>query len=322
MTGPETRMREFATAETLDLLDKAVKAIRKAASSPDEEAVHKMRVSIRRLQQSLRLFGEFFRPRAVRRIRAELKSVMDPAGELRNCDIALKLTGVRSPAARVLRARREQHEATLLATLTQVAGDDTAERWAADLKSGRRKKNRKRQWKPKRTLRENLQRRMPAMVADYFNDGDHTLEAGRSWEEMHHFRLLTKRFRYTLELLRPAYGRALESKIELLREMQTLLGDINDAVVTSAMLADMAGTDRIRVRLGVKADRLTHRLRALWAARFADPSRRRAWSRYLVQYACRGRPAAQAAGTSATEVVTGTENVTEDAPKSPEGVVY
>lgn len=320
MTGPDTRMREFATAQTLDLAAHAAKAILKAASKPDEEAVHKMRVSIRRLQQSLRLFGQFFRPRAVRRVKAEISTIMEPAGELRNCDIALRLTGSRSQASKLLRGLRDQHEAALVATLAQVAGEDLGERWASDLTSGRKRKTKGQLWKGKRTVRDNLRKRMPGLVADYFGAGDGALQPGRSWDEMHRFRLLTKRFRYTLELLRPVYGRALESKIDLLKEVQTLLGDINDAVVTQKMLAEMPSTERIRARLALKSDRLTHKLRALWSGRLADPSRRLAWTRYLVQYACRRRPAVAAPPPLPPEAegVTATGNVTENPPKSTE----
>jgi CHAD domain-containing protein len=318
-------MREFATAETSDLLKSAAKAIRKAASEPNEEAVHKMRVSIRRLQQSLRIFGQFFRSKGLRRVKADLKAVMQPAGELRNSDIALKLTGTRSSASRVLRARREQQEASLIAVLAQVAGEDLDARWASDLASrGRRKKkNKRRMWRGRQTVRQNLQRRAPALVSDYFRAGDQALQPGRSWEEMHRFRLLTKRFRYTLELLRPAYGKALESKIELLKQVQTLLGDINDAVVTSGGIAEIPGTERIRARLAVKADRLTHELRALWSSRFAGPSHRETWSRYLVRYACIGRQAPAAApATIAADAVTSGENVTQNPPNPSEGGVY
>ncbi len=320
MIDPSATMREFATQETWELLASAAKQIRKAAADPHEDAVHKMRVSIRRFQQALRLFAQFFSPKGLRRVKADLKAVMDPAGELRNRDIALKLTGARSAAARQITAHREQHGAGLTVVLTDLASDDLADRWQADLGASRRKRSKqKKLWKGKQTVRDNLRRRMPRLVRDYFEAGDQALAAGRSWDEMHRFRLLTKRFRYTMELFRPAYGRSLESKIELLKQVQTMLGDINDAVVTSAMLESIPRTDRLRIRLGVKADRLTHQLRALWTARFADPARRDAWTRYLVQYACRTRPVpAQAA----QEPVTEPQNVTEDAPKPPESVVY
>ena len=45
---------------------------------------------------------------------------------------------------------------------------------------------------------------------------------------MHAFRLKTKRLRYTLELFRACYGPSFEQRIEALKEMQTLLGEIND----------------------------------------------------------------------------------------------
>src|SRR4051812_43605990 len=108
MTVPtESTMRAFGQRKTLELLEGAAKAIGKASEDPNEEAVHKMRVSIRRFQQSLRLFQQFLPSKGIRQVRGELKRIMEPAGELRNCDIALTLTGSRGDTGAVLRYRRQ-----------------------------------------------------------------------------------------------------------------------------------------------------------------------------------------------------------------------
>jgi len=296
------------------LLEGAARGIRKAADDPDEDAVHKMRVGIRRFQQSIRLFAQFFRPKGVRQVRSDLKSVMTPAGDLRNYDIALKLVGAKSGAYRILAARRVEAQTALATVLRELGSEDLAARWKDRLeRSNSAKKGERKLWRGKRSVQANLRRKMPELVEDYFAVGDTALQLGRSWEELHGFRLLTKRFRYTLELLRPAYGRSLDTKIELLRRLQTLLGDMNDSVVTSGMLAEVPRTERIRARLAAKAERLTHELRKLWAEQFAAPARRLGWQRYLVQYACRAR--------SAPAAVTTPENVSEDAPNPAEPVV-
>src|SRR4051812_10445360 len=88
---PSVTFRAFSVATVGDLLGDAAEAMLKAAESPDAEAVHKLRVSIRRFQQGLRLFSQFLARRGTRQIRRELKSIMGPAGELRNFDIAIGL---------------------------------------------------------------------------------------------------------------------------------------------------------------------------------------------------------------------------------------
>ena len=62
----------------------------------------------------------------------------------------------------------------------------------------------KKLWKDSLTLRENLQRRMPKLARQYFDEGREALAPGTDWTEMHQFRLQTKRFRYTLEIFQGA----------------------------------------------------------------------------------------------------------------------
>ena len=145
----------------------------------------------------------------------------------------------------------------------------------------------KKLWKRSLTIRDNLRRRLPSMATDYFDAGRTALAPGKTWDEMHQFRLATKRFRYTLEICRPAYGPALDLRIKLLREIQTLLGDINDCVVTAGMVAADAGTEEVREKLAARAEDKTKKLRKYWAAQFDAPGERERWARYLLSYACR-----------------------------------
>jgi CHAD domain-containing protein len=62
----------------------------RAARQPDADAVHDVRVSIRRLTQCLRVFGEFFPKGRTRRTRRELKKLLGLAAEVRNRDIAIE----------------------------------------------------------------------------------------------------------------------------------------------------------------------------------------------------------------------------------------
>jgi CHAD domain-containing protein len=145
-------------------------------------------------------------------------------------------------------------------------------------------------WKPKGTLRDNLKRRLPLLAEEYFTAGRTALAEDSTWEQMHRFRLLTKRFRYTLEIFQAAYGPGLATRIETLRSIQTQLGDINDCIVTSAMLESVAGSDRMREKLGGKAEKRTEKLRSFWMKRFDAPGQQEGWIRYLSTYACRRKP--------------------------------
>ena len=152
-------------------------------------------------------------------------------------------------------------------------------------------------WKGKHELAENLRLYLPRASTNYFLAGREAMAPGVSWEEMHAFRLETKRFRYTLEVFREAYGPMMEKRIESLRKVQTFLGEINDCVVTSSMLAHTQDGEKVREALRLKAESKTARLRGFWARTFDAPGECERWRTYLGRYACRSRrrPAAPAA---------------------------
>jgi CHAD domain-containing protein len=145
----------------------------------------------------------------------------------------------------------------------------------------------KKLWSDKRDLRDNLQSRLPKIAARYFEEGRRALKPGVSWDEMHRFRLQTKRFRYTLELFKPAYGPGLEKRIESLRKVQTYLGEINDAIVTAGMLSDMKDSEQAQKDLAARADSKTRKLRRFWSEEFAAEGAEEKWTKYLIQFAFR-----------------------------------
>ena len=142
-------------------------------------------------------------------------------------------------------------------------------------------------WKNSAGLRENLQARVPKAAAAWFERGRAALGPDVPWKEMHEFRLRTKRFRYTLELLRPAYGPGLDCKLKSLKKLQDYLGDINDAVVTAELLSAMPDTEDLRQELHVRAEKLTRKLRSYWAETLDASGEEQRWIRYLRQYAAR-----------------------------------
>lgn len=145
----------------------------------------------------------------------------------------------------------------------------------------------KKLWRETLNLQGNLRRRMPKLAKRYFEAGREALTPGTSWEEMHAFRLQTKRFRYTLETFRELYGPAIESRIESLRKVQTYLGDINDCIVTSELIQGTPDAARIQEKLARKAEALTKKLRVYWSDTFDAPGAEQRFTRYLVTYACR-----------------------------------
>ena len=132
MKGPET-MQEYALQKTANLLDAMVGALRAAAVHPEPDAVHKMRVSIRRLQQALRLFRQYLKKSGVEKVKSHMRSVMQVAGELRNRDIAIELVERQSGDTSALVAQRSQWNQELAKVLSPYASPDLLPRWRRQL---------------------------------------------------------------------------------------------------------------------------------------------------------------------------------------------
>jgi CHAD domain-containing protein len=148
------------------------------------------------------------------------------------------------------------------------------------------------EWKAKRSTAENCARVLPKLVRDYFKSGRDSLQQGRTWEELHEFRLESKRFRYTLELFRPIYGAALEDRIQRLKDLQKILGDINDAVASAELLERHSQYDEIREHLQEKAKNKTQKLFDFWRDTFDADGEEALWEDVL------SKPEAQPAETA------------------------
>lgn len=82
--------------------------------------------------------------------------------------------------------------------------------------------------KPAHSAAENARLVLPKMARKYFEAGRKAIEGRQPPEELHGFRLETKRFRYTLEMFRPLYGPNLDRYLKALRELQGALGKVSD----------------------------------------------------------------------------------------------
>jgi len=110
----------------------------RTARSMDVEAVHDLRVAIRRFSQSLLVFRSLLPKRSVKRVRKRLKRIRDVAGRVRDLDIALALVTSQGldpagPIASRLAAARKQAEPALAEELRRFAGSNLSEKWRVAL---------------------------------------------------------------------------------------------------------------------------------------------------------------------------------------------
>lgn len=116
------------------MIDQAVYQMANAARVHDEDAVHKLRVSIRRLQQALRLFRDFLDEQEARKVRRQLRAVIRAAAEVRNRDIASTLLEDMGASAALIshvKSQRRTHMAELRLLLRGRA--KAKDRWRARL---------------------------------------------------------------------------------------------------------------------------------------------------------------------------------------------
>jgi CHAD domain-containing protein len=115
-------------------------------------------------------------------------------------------------------------------------------------------------WNERISARENARRELPALTAAYFAELRETLAKDPPPVKLHPLRLAGKKLRYTLELFRNCCGEELEEGLEKLREIQQVLGDINDCVASWRLLSKKMRPGPERDRMKNYLDRRARRL--------------------------------------------------------------
>lgn len=252
-------LSKYARDETRVCLHHFRASLRHAAKQPDDpDAIHDLRVSIRRLTQCFRIFHA-----SAKKTRRRLHKIMERCGAVRNCDIALELLAdcglPESPSVPKLKKSRERAAQKLHRSLK---------------KEGRR--HRRAANAANHPFHHGFQiaTRLPALAKDFFQTGDAAAVPDSSYQTLHRFRLRAKRFRYTLELFEHFYGNEMATGVKALKGVQDHLGAINDCVTTIDLLPDdPTAIAAIQKRL----DQRTRLFQNYWRARF--PSAKRAWWR-------------------------------------------
>src|ERR1700681_3137835 len=206
-TMKSSPLSKFAVKETRGYLRQFKKHLRHTAKHPeDPEAIHDLRVSIRRLSQCFRIFRELLAPPPVKKLRRRLRKVMDHCGAVRNCDVALDLlqqSGIADGASvSKLKEAREDSAKELRRQLKEERRRNHPAPWSARPSRGRAAGN----WNLDENSEENLRRILPALAEEFFDAGARAAVPGATLPDLHRFRLSSKRFRYTLELFEGFYG--------------------------------------------------------------------------------------------------------------------
>jgi len=131
-------MRDYVRSQTANLLRRLAFQVSRAAKSGDPEAIHEVRVSIRRFSQCLRVFAQFYPGNSWKKVRRQLDGLMDKAGSVRDLDIAMELlddagVGAGSPVVTRLREERRQAQRNLLQEIRLWKSRGFSKQWRSRL---------------------------------------------------------------------------------------------------------------------------------------------------------------------------------------------
>jgi CHAD domain-containing protein len=142
-------------------------------------------------------------------------------------------------------------------------------------------------WKPSRSVIENAQSVLAKLVEKYFKAGRKAADGKRSPDELHQFRIKTKRFRYSLELFLPAYGTRLGQELEPVRELQKVLGRLHDYHIIEQMLE---GRKTLHTKLQRRTKKKLKEFNEQWT-KFDSKGELKRWQKFLAAGPAKSQPA-------------------------------
>jgi CHAD domain-containing protein len=285
----------------------------------DADAIHDLRVAIRRFGEPLRLFRSLFPKQQRKQVREELRLNMSLAGRTRDVDI------VRDSFARAdielspeialyLSNERAIAEASLRASLAAGLGSGFAARWRDTLRlkdeswlppaaalnatsppvtRGKRRDL----WRETETAAANARCVLPVLLEQFCKTGERLAHGGFDPTTLHGLRLDGKHLRYALEVFRPIYGRRMDDLIAAFKETQTRLGDISDAIATMDWLKSQGihrrpEAQQLQLFLHHGTQKLAAQFLEYWQDHWGLPAFRQQWVRYLARFAGQAVPSA------------------------------
>ncbi len=247
----KTSTGAFARQQASRLLRQLTVQIARTVKSAGDDEVHDVRVAIRRFQAVLKALGPCF-PGEAAKIRLTLKRIMGLAGEVRNRDIGVELlVKLACPAAAPLVIRFESERTSAVKDLTDSlkfwVRTKTSARWRTLLNTPLKPGSKADQFGAG-PIELTAIRMMPRIAGKQYNRGQCAAADDKTTHhELHQFRIATKKFRYTLDLFAPVFGDSVDDLVRELKDIQTLLGDINDYVTVRSMVRSMVRQSARRV---------------------------------------------------------------------------
>lgn len=223
----------------------------------DIEALHDMRVAVRRMRVAFEVFGEAFSKKTRKRHLKGLRAIGRALGSVRDMDVFIEkaegyLPGLPAekrdglqPLTVEWQSQRSVAREAMLAFLDSEAYRDFLRSFNAFVQTPGRGVSRRVMGRFGPLQVRHL---APRMIYDRLGRVRmfEPILAGASIEEVHELRIEFKKFRYTLEYLREVLGPEIEAVIKEVKAVQDHLGDLNDADVACRILNEFLETWEVR----------------------------------------------------------------------------
>jgi len=255
------------------------------AGGCDAEYLHQLRVGIRRLRSTLRVFRSLLKRKQAARFDRRLREALSGMGAARDWDVfeaAFGSPALQRHARRHAQAARRRARATARSPQFRYLSDEVLA-WA---RGGPWRESAQ----PREALLDFAQRALEQKRERLIESAE-----GIDWRDAarrHRVRIRVKRLRYGCECFAAAWNEEqVQPLLGRLRRLQEILGELNDIDVQRQLLQDLAHTAAPAAQVGAAMRMLAQREQPLLA------DLRRAWRKFVeISPYWRPRAAAPAAG--------------------------
>ena len=216
----------------------------------DIESLHRMRVASRRLRAVLRTFWGVFPEKKAKKWRKAIRVIGRVLGVARQLDIQLRFLSQATHASKnpayaagveILSARLKKSRAQAQKKIILVLDDVKVKKRLAGLRVYLKKSILNISEINEKEFGLRVKELVLARINWLLRYEPYVARPEKT-KELHRMRVAAKNLRYTLEVLKPLYGRTIESYIRAARTIQDVLGDLHELDVWLQFLPEVSGS--------------------------------------------------------------------------------
>jgi CHAD domain-containing protein len=253
--------------KNLEAFEVEIAGVRQAE---DIEFIHRMRVASRRLRSALPLFINCYRKEVRQTWQDDIQAITRALGSARDADVQIDFIniylngltdehckpGVRRLLLR-LRQKRQKLQVKVTRALDRLEKDRLIESMRRQIETVHDKTRQVYLYSP--GLYQ-LSFNAITVALEQFVFYEAYIDREECVEELHAMRIAAKRLRYTLELFTSLYPGGLKQYLQIMKQVQDLLGSIHDNDIWEEMLPRFIEEESMRIREFYGSGRSIHRL--------------------------------------------------------------